>query len=72
MDNLEKTEERGVVSQATRAPRSTAQADTRPFVKPSTSASTLPLSLRQELWKGIWQRLLAPIPVDAKKHHDTA
>lgn len=72
MGDEQMTEERGVVSQATRAPRSTAQATARPFVKPSTSVSTLPLSLRQELWNGIWQRLPAPIPVDAKKNHDSA
>ncbi len=65
MDESEETEGRGEVSQATRAPRSAAQADARSNPKPTTVAA-LPLHVRQELWKRIWKVLLAPRPKDVE------
>jgi hypothetical protein len=59
MNEPEETGERGEVSQATRAPRSAAPADARTDRKPIT-AHSLPLAVRQEQWRRIWQILLTP------------
>ena len=71
MDEQQRTEGRGEVSEATRAPRSAAQADARASQEASTPASSVPLAHRLECWHRVWRRLFTLVATATSQKTDS-